>query len=136
MTLIVADASAIVEFLLGTSIGAVVTETITRAETDLHVPALCDVEVTAALRRGLADRRLTETRAREAVTDYLDLPLTRHGHTVFLPRLLELRANFTVYDATYVALAEQLNAALLTADRRLERAARAHLDLELRSPWI
>jgi predicted nucleic acid-binding protein len=40
-----------------------------------------------------------------------------------LPRVWELRANLTAYDAAYVALAEALGAPLLTRDRRLARAA-------------
>jgi predicted nucleic acid-binding protein len=66
--------------------------------------------------------RLSETRAGAALEDYLDLPLTRCGHKALLPRIVELRANFTAYDACYVALAEQLRGELLTADEPLARA--------------
>lgn len=100
---------------------------LTATDTDLHVPALCDVEVTAALRRALLGRRLTERRARQALDDYRDLPLTRHGHETLLYRVLALRDNLSSYDATYVALAERLGAALLTADGPLLRAARKHV---------
>jgi predicted nucleic acid-binding protein len=48
----------------------------------------------------------------------------RHGHQSLLTRVLELRENFTAYDAAYVALAEQLRANLLTADEPLARAVR------------
>lgn len=107
-------------------------EEIVRApETDLHVPALCDVEVTAGLRRALLRRALSPQRAALAVEDYLDLPLTRHGHQSLLRRILDLRMNFSVYDATYVALAEQLGATLLTADQGLTRAARSHTRLAI-----
>lgn len=97
-------------------------ETIESPEADLHVPALCDVEVVAALRRALRLELLEEKRALEALGDYADLPLTRHGHLSILRRLLELRENFSAYDAAYVALADRLNASLLTADARLARA--------------
>ncbi len=93
-------------------------------DTDLHVPALCDVEVTAAVRRALLGGVLDERRAIDAVEDYLDLSLTTHGHTALLHRIIALRRNLSVYDAAYVALAEALGAALLTADRSLERAVR------------
>ncbi len=96
------------------------------AEVDLHAPALCDVEVAAGLRRAMLRKVLSERRAAEALEDYLDLPLVRHGQTSLLERTLELRANFSVYDATYVALAERISAELLTADRRLTRAVRTH----------
>jgi len=100
---------------------------VTAPDADLHVPALCDVEVIAALRRALLARALTERRAREAVTDYLALPLARHAHEPLLERALALRHNFSAYDATYVALAEGLRAELLTADDALGRAARRYV---------
>lgn len=100
-------------------------------EADLHAPALCDVEVVAALRRGIAQRLFPQARAREALEDYLDLPLTRHGHVGLLARVFELRANFSAYDATYVALAETLKAELLTGDRPLRRAVEAHTRIQL-----
>jgi predicted nucleic acid-binding protein len=98
---------------------------------DLHVPALCDVEVAAALRRALLVGVLNERRAEEALEDYLDLPLTRHGHQSLLVRMLELRDNFSAYDATYVALAERLRGHLLTTDRHLARAVAAQLRISL-----
>lgn len=98
-------------------------------EVDLHVPALCDVEVVSGLRRALSERKLSETRAAEALDDYADMPLTRHGHRSLLRRILELRANFSAYDATYVALAERLDADILTADGRLARSVLAHTSL-------
>jgi predicted nucleic acid-binding protein len=91
---------------------------------DLHVPALCDVEVASALRGSLQRDLLSQGRAEEALGDYLDLPLNRHGHTLLLHRCFDLRDTLSAYDATYVALAEALDAQLLTADRRLARGAR------------
>lgn len=98
-------------------------------EHDLHAPSLCDVELAAVLRRGLLAGRLGGARARAALADYLDLPLVRHGHRGLLARILELRENFSAYDAVYVALAEGLGAELLTADRALARAARRHTEV-------
>ena len=100
-------------------------------ETDVHVPALCDVEVTAALRRGIAEKLVSLSRAEEALEDYLDLPLTRHGHQSLLSRVLQLRSNFSAYDATYVALAESLGAELLTADMPLLRAVETHTKISV-----
>ncbi|MCK5652192.1 MAG: type II toxin-antitoxin system VapC family toxin [Gemmatimonadetes bacterium] len=122
MSSLVVDASAVVEYLLRTERGREVEPSLTSRETALHVPALCDVEVTAALRRGILLGALAEPRAEQALTAYLDLPLTRHGHQALLRRALSLRENFTAYDAVYVALAERLDAPLLTADARLARA--------------
>jgi len=100
-----------------------------RPDVDLHVPALCDVEIASGLRRAATRQAMTPQRAAEAVEDYLDLPLTRHGHTSLMWRMFELRANFSAYDATYVALAETIGAELLTADDRLVRAVTAHTAL-------
>jgi predicted nucleic acid-binding protein len=47
------------------------------------------------------------------------LPLHRHPATPLLPRIWELKARLTAYDATYVALAEALVAPLATFDRRM-----------------
>jgi predicted nucleic acid-binding protein len=129
LNLVVADASALVEYLLGPDKAGVIAETIESPEADLHVPALCDVEVAAGLRRALRLGLLSEGRAREALSDYADLPLSRHGHLGILNRLLELRENLSTYDAAYAALAEGLDAALLSADARLARAARDQLGI-------
>lgn len=129
MRLVVADASALVELLLRTPSAGPVEEVVTDRLSDLHVPALCDVETAAALRRLSLAGALDDVRREEALSDYSDLPVTRHGHLALLPRVLELRLNFSAYDATYVALAERLGANLLTGDRRLSRAVGTHTDL-------
>lgn len=129
MTLVVADASALAEYLLRTARGTELDATLTMPQNDVHVPALCDIEIVAALRRALVVKKLTPSRARLALAAYDDLPLTRHGHQALLPRILALRDNFSPYDATYVALAEALNAPLLTADAALRRAAARHVHL-------
>jgi len=73
--------------------------------------------------------RLSVPRAAEAVSDYRSLPLSRHRHEPLLERILELRDNFSVYDACYVALAEAIEATLVTADRRLATTVREHLSI-------
>ncbi len=127
----VVDASAIFDYLIRSPRGAIVEEELTASDADLHIPALCDVEVVAGLRRELQLREMTPTRAAQALRSYVDLPLTKYGHGPLLARALFLRANFTAYDAMYVALAELLGAALLTTDSRLARAARRHTSLEV-----
>jgi predicted nucleic acid-binding protein len=112
--------------LLNTGLAEPIRDVVADSGTDLHVPALCDVEIASGLRRAMLAGLVSEQRAREAVGDYLDLPLSRHGHRSLLGRVLELRSNFSAYDATYIALAEQLKAEVLTADARLARSVRAH----------
>jgi predicted nucleic acid-binding protein len=123
---LVVDASALVEALLATERAPRVIAAMAAPDVELHVPALCDVEVASALRRGLAAGRLDETRALTALEDLADLPLTRHGPPLLLGRILALRHNLSAYDATYAALAERLDASLLTADRGLAAAAASH----------
>lgn len=116
---------ALLEYLLRTELARPV-EAVLRAEAEVHVPSLCDVEVVAGLRRAVIRGALSVRRARSALDDYGDLPIIRHGHVAVLPRILELRDNLSAYDATHVALAEHLGAGLVTADERLRRAVRVH----------
>ncbi len=85
----------------------------------------------AVVRRTLARGELSENGAGEKLRDYLDLPLTRHEHGPLLERVLQLRENFSAYDAAYVALAERMGARLASVDEPLRRAVEAHTDLEL-----
>lgn len=126
MRLIVADASAIVEFLLRTPRGELFEATLADPEADIHIPALCDVEVASALRRLWMSDSLSDQRRDEALSDYVDLPVARHGHLALLSRMLELGANLSAYDAAYAALADNLQADIVTADEKLKRAVAAH----------
>lgn len=114
------------EYLLRTPRGEAPRRVVESRTSDLHAPALCDIEFMAVLRRALLEGYLRLDRVRAAVSDYLDLPLVRHGHRRHLDRILELRENFSAYDAAYVALAETLDAHLLTVDGPLARATRDH----------
>ncbi len=66
------------------------------------------------------------SRALQALTTLADFDLQPHAHDHLLPRIWELRNNLTAYDATYVALAEWLDAPLLTRDQRLAAAPGHH----------
>lgn len=132
--MLVVDASALVELLLGRAAEAQVTQHFRAHDFDLHAPHIVGVEVASALRRIVAIGEADAPRATDALTDLLDLPLERYAHEALLPRAWTLRDNLSAYDAIYVALAEVLDeggAPLLTADRRLARAARAHSDVEV-----
>ncbi len=129
--LLVVDASALVEYLLRTERGRKIEGHLTRPDADLHVPELCDVEVVSALRALERRGELDARRSREALGDYLSLPLARHRHTDFVLRIFEMRKNFSPYDATYVSLAEGLAAPFLSGDDRLARAARRWTDVQL-----
>jgi predicted nucleic acid-binding protein len=120
--LIVLDASAAIEILLQTEVGAPVSKRLLSSDSLLHAPHLLDVEVAQVLRRFVRDGQLNAERASEALMDLRDFPLERYSHEILLPRIWSLRHNLTAYDATYVALAEVLGATLLTRDSRISRA--------------
>ena len=124
MGAVVLDASALVEILLGAAITPF--DRFLDPDLALHVPEVCDVEVVAGLRRRVARGLASELDVWDALVDYIDLPITRHSHFTMIGRMFELRANFTPYDAAYVALAERLGADLVTADRSLARAVHRH----------
>jgi predicted nucleic acid-binding protein len=123
---LVLDASAVGEYLLSTPPSRAVSMHLSRGET-LHVPALCDLEVTAGLARATRANLISHDRAQAALAQYVALRLRRHGHRVLMPRIWALRANFSIYDASYVALAERLAAPLVTLDRRLAAAVARHV---------
>ena len=97
----------------------------------LLAPHLLDLEVASALRRLQASGLLTAERGREAIDDLVRLSVRRVPHVRLLARCWELRHNLTVYDASYVALAEILRIPLLTADRRLAAAPGIRCDVEV-----
>ena len=123
MKILVVDASALLEFLLRTPDSPYFDSLLTVPDADLHVPSLSDLEVVSGLRRVARSEPASTWRAKQALRHYLDLPLTRHGHQAFLHRCFELRDMLSAHDAVYVALAEALDADLVTADKRLARAA-------------
>lgn len=115
--MIVVDASAIAELLLQTPLGTRVERRLYRGDEDLHAPHLLDVEVLSALRRVVAAGDVPLERADEAIEDLALLRIARHGHVDLASRAWELRRNFTAYDAVYLALAEALQATVVTCDR-------------------
>jgi predicted nucleic acid-binding protein len=122
---IVLDASAAVDWLLQTSAGQRIEHRIYSARESLHAPHLLELEVTQVLRRLVREETIPVNRAKQAIQDLLDLRITRYPHFLLLPRIWQLRHNFSAYDAAYVVLAEKLGARLLTRDGRLA-AARGH----------
>jgi predicted nucleic acid-binding protein len=119
---IVLDASAAIEVLLRTPRAWRVERRLYDPGESAHAPHLIDIEVTQVLRRYAQSGQLSAERCRVALGDLTDLPLSRYPHDFLLPRVWELRANLTAYDVIYVALAEALDAPLLTCDRRLAAA--------------
>ena len=121
--MIVLDASAAADWLLQTSSGQRIEKRLYARRETLHAPQLLDLEVTQVLRRLTQQGIVSGTRADEAVRDLLDLRVTRYPHLVLLPRIWQLRRNFSAYDAAYIVLSEKLDAPLITRDGRLASAS-------------
>jgi predicted nucleic acid-binding protein len=97
----------------------------------LTAPALVDIEVISSLRGLARGGRLTANRAQRALRDLATLALTRAQHPRLAQRIWELRDNLSAYDAAYVALAERLDARLLTADAAFAAIPGIRCEVEL-----
>lgn len=121
--MIVLDASAAVELILRTPSATAIEAQLFAPNETLHAPYLLDIEVAQVIRRYAARGELSAARGSAALDDFCDLPVQRYSHDILLPRIWALRNNLTAYDATYIALAEALDATLITRDARLASAA-------------
>ena len=89
----------------------------------LHAPHLIDAEIASALRRQVHTNKVSATDGWNALDTWQRLALMRYPMVGLLKRFWALRDNLSAYDASYVALAESLDCALVTADARLSNAA-------------
>ncbi|MGL4744343.1 MAG: type II toxin-antitoxin system VapC family toxin [Dermatophilaceae bacterium] len=121
--MIVLDASAVVEFVLGRPRAALVADRIADPDLTLHAPHLHSIETAQVVRRYVLAGTVTAERGSDALADLVDLDITAHDHEPLLPRIWRLRDNATAYDAAYLALAEVLQAPLVTLDARMARSS-------------
>lgn len=119
--MLVVDASCLCEVLIGGP-GAEAIGDRLAADGDHAAPHVVDVEVFGVVRREHLRGRLDRTEAAQAVEDLASWPGERFGHRLLLARAWELRDAVRGWDAMYVALAEGLDAVLVTTDRRLAAA--------------
>jgi predicted nucleic acid-binding protein len=119
---IVIDASVALEVVLRTPAAAALEERLFSGGETLHAPHLIDIEIAQVLRRYARSGQATPERCAVALEDWEGFRLTRYAHEALLSRIWALRDNITAYDAAYVALAEGLDAPLLTRDARLASA--------------
>lgn len=119
--MIVVDASVVVTALSDDGVDGDRARSRLRGER-LVAPQVVDLEVVSAWRRLVAAGDMDERRASLAISDLGDFRMTRVRHEPLVGRCWELKANLTVYDAAYVALAERIDATLLTADGKISRA--------------
>ncbi|MBJ7519038.1 MAG: type II toxin-antitoxin system VapC family toxin [Solirubrobacteraceae bacterium] len=127
--MLVVDASVVVDFLLGrpSTLTAVGEEMAGREHEPWHVPEVLEPETLSALRRLARTGEITEERAAGAVTDLGRLRAVRYPHAPLRARVWSLRHELTPHDAAYLALAEGLDAKLLTGDAGMAARAVASL---------
>ncbi|MDE2134547.1 MAG: type II toxin-antitoxin system VapC family toxin [Alphaproteobacteria bacterium] len=127
--MIVVDASVALEILIRTPVG--IRHTVRVANEDVHAPHLIDVEFVNALRRLTLTGGLNRDTANNALQGMRGWRLERHEHAPLLERIWEMRNSVSAYDASYVVLAEALEAPLLTFDAKLSRAHGHRARIEL-----
>ena len=128
--LIVVDAGCLFDVVTSSGATAAIRERID-ADKDQASPHVVDVEVLGVIRREFQNGGLDATAAGRAVELLGEWPGERFGHQPLLPRAWELRDNVRGWDAMYVALAELLDATLVTKDRRLASAAGPRCPIEV-----
>lgn len=129
--MIVLDASIVVELLLNLPLSEQVRDRIADPDVALHAPQLITIEVLHVLRRRVASGITTAEEGSLAAEALSQLDLNHHDHQLLARRIWQLRDNVTAYDAAYLALAELLDAPLLTADARLAHAPGSRAKVEL-----
>lgn len=117
-TRVVADSSALVALLLDSGPDGRWAAGVL-AGTDLVAPGLAAFETANVIRRHELAGLVSSEQAVLAHADLLDLAIEAWPYDLLAGRAWELRRNVTVYDASYLALAELLGSSLVTLDRRL-----------------
>jgi predicted nucleic acid-binding protein len=119
---IVVDASSVLPYLVKVGDDSDWVANRLRDESAFYAPELIDPEALSGLRRLVLQRVISAGAATQAVTDLLAARIVRYPHRPFVERAWELHGQLTPYDGLYIALAEALDATLVTTDRRLARA--------------
>jgi predicted nucleic acid-binding protein len=118
---LVCDASAVVALLLDAGPhGQWVTDAVSGAE--LAAPSLLRFECSNIIRRHELAGLVSTDQAVQAHLDLVDLAIEQWPYQLLRSRVWELRRNLSSYDASYVAVAELIQAPLITLDKRIGRA--------------
>jgi predicted nucleic acid-binding protein len=104
------------------------------ADNELNAPSLIDYEVASALRGHALGGKLGDERLDDAIDDFTALSIERYPLAAMIREVLDLRENFTVYDAAYVVLAQALQTPLVTADAKLAEARKLGVDVRVLRP--
>jgi predicted nucleic acid-binding protein len=127
----VLDSSACLDLILDTDSGRALHGLLVGPEPALLAPGTLWVEVGRVLRAKVSDGALPRRDAEAALADFIDLGVEETQIEPLLVRAWQLRDNFTVDDAVFVALAESTAHPLLTTDLHLARTAPRHADIEV-----
>ena len=120
-TPLIIDASAMVDYLVGTTVGQSVEGRLRGSE--VHVPAHFDGEVLSALGRLHRAGRLSETQVEERVEKTSQAPMMRHVLTPLMQGAWLRRHNLRLVDTLYVELASQIGATIITTDSGMASAS-------------
>ena len=118
--MIVVDASAVVEALVGRNAPEAIMQALTG---EVAAPTVLDIEVLSALRGLTLGGVLPLEAAESARHNYFDLAIARYEVKPLSDRIWQLRRQYTAYGAAYLALAEALDVPLWTCDRKLTAGA-------------
>lgn len=125
----VLDASAVVEFLGATDPDRDLMHRIMMG--DAAAPEIVDLEVLNAMRKQVRRGQLAPEVAEGAVRDLREFPIARSPHRPLMTRIWDLRHSVTPFDASYVALAEELRVPLVTTDAKLAGSNGHKAEIEL-----
>jgi predicted nucleic acid-binding protein len=129
--MIVVDASCVIHLVLQLPASSTVARRLFDGKNLLAAPALVDVEVCHVLRKYWIAREITASRVSEAIDALNALPIVRHSHAALLDRIWQWRNNVSAYDAAYAALAETLDATLITCDKKLAASLGRKIQVEV-----
>jgi predicted nucleic acid-binding protein len=130
---IVCDASAVVAVLLDAGPTGQWAADIFNG-TQLFAPTLMPFECANVVRRLELAGVVSTDQAAQAHADLLDLSVELLPYEIVANRVWELRSDLSCYDAVYVALAEVLDASVITLDHRIQRASGLRCSLLTFSP--
>lgn len=131
MSLAVVDASVLVAFYAADDPRRQAVAVRLAGGDALYAPAHLDAEIVSALRGLSRSNKALDAAAPRALRHLADFPIRRVPLASLLQRIWQLRSNVTAYDAAYVALAEGLDAPLITCDSRLAESSGPHCAFEL-----
>jgi predicted nucleic acid-binding protein len=126
---IVIEASAVVDYLLDPQPPRALRDVI--SDETLYAPHLIDFEIASAIRGLLLASKISVTHASRALANFASLTIERVPMTGALRHVLNLRDNFTAYDASYVVLARSLNLPLQTSDAKFKEARKLGVEVRV-----